>query len=68
MNILKDTALMVLANGVYAEAITEDQAINIMTAMDASSSGTAKELEDRAKALSPILTDLAVRYAKETTR
>lgn len=65
MEDVKGTALMILANGIYTEAVTEDQAINILLAMDKSSHGNEKELDLRAKALTPILTSLTIRYVKE---
>jgi hypothetical protein len=57
---------MLLANGVQAEVVTEDQAMNIMFAMDRASKGTDAELDARAEALAPIFTSLAKRYLEES--
>ena len=59
---MKDTAIMVLANGVYAEVITTDQAMNVLKAMDDSAQGTPEELDARAKALTPIFTEIHQKY------
>lgn len=62
---IKELALMVLANGIYSEVITEDQAINVLKAMDNSSTGTQKEYEKTADNIVPILHALMDRYEKE---
>lgn len=61
---VKETALMVLANGVYSEVITEEQALNVMFAMDNSSTGEEKLLNARAKSLTPIFVSLTEGYLK----
>jgi hypothetical protein len=66
MESMKDIAIMFLANAIYHEVITEDQAFNSLKAMDASSHGTPDELDARAKALSPIVGNLIVRYKGES--
>lgn len=60
----KIEAIALLANGIQAEVVTEDQAINILTAMDAASNGTDEQLESRAHALTPIFNSLLQRYGK----
>jgi hypothetical protein len=63
---VKSAALMLLANGVQAEVVTEDQVMNIMFAMDSASKGTPTELDARATAIAPIFTSLAKRYLEES--
>lgn len=62
---IKDVGIMILANGILHELINEEQAVSILRAMDSSSKGNPIEIDERARAVSPIFTSLTKRYLEE---
>lgn len=63
---VKDLTLMVLSTAIQAEALTEDQAMGVLHAMDNASDNGDKHQDKIASEVVPIYTSLTMRYVRES--